>query len=154
VKRREIRKIVETDFNSRRSISVTLSARSRRLDCGRHIIDDLFEAVAPQGRSMSSGSHKWVIGLGLAVLLTDIVVPHRMLAAQTESPQQASVSQHLVPVGFANERQWLFAHRHFRNRCVLEAMAGTERPAENSEPASENSSDAMSHADLRVASSN
>ena len=86
---------------------------------------------------MSDISHKCVLGLGLAGLLADLVVPHPVLDAKNEYQDKATIPQHSVLAGFANERQWLFAHRKFRNQCVLEALAReAKRSEDNSETAS------------------
>jgi hypothetical protein len=95
-------------------------------------------------------SYKWVLGLGLAGLLIDLVVPHPMLEAENEYQYKGMVPPHSVLVGFANERQWLFAHRKFRDRCVLEALAAEgKQSGKNAEFASARSSDSFSLADLR-----
>jgi hypothetical protein len=97
-------------------------------------------------------SHKWVLGLGLAALLVDLVVAHPMLEAKDEYQYKGMVPPHSVLVGFANERQWLFAHRKFRNQCVLEALAADRKQSgENAGPASARFNDSFSLAHLRRA---
>ena len=94
---------------------------------------------------MPNISHKWVLGLGVAVLLIDLIVPHPMLEAKNEYQYKGIIPPHSLLVGFANERQWLFAHRKFRDRCVLEALtAEREWSAENVESASARSNDSFS----------
>jgi hypothetical protein len=96
-------------------------------------------------------SHKWVLGLGLAALLVDLVVAHPMLDTKNEYQYKGVVPPHSVLVGFANERQWLFAHREFRNQCVLEALAADRKQSgENAGPASARSNDSFSLAHLRL----
>jgi hypothetical protein len=100
-------------------------------------------------------SHKWLLGLGLAGLLADLVIPHPVLEVKNEYQHKDMVPQHSVLAGFANERQWLFAHRKFRNRCVLEALAAERKQlGENVEFASARSKDSISLADLRVPNNN
>jgi len=50
------------------------------------------------------------------------------LQVENEYHYRNLVPQHVVQ-GFASERQWLFAHRKFRNQCVLEALAADEQQA-------------------------
>jgi hypothetical protein len=97
-------------------------------------------------------SHKWVLGLGLAGLLFDLVVSHPMLQAKNEYQYKGMVPPHSVLVGFANERQWLFAHRKFRDQCVLAALAAEEKKqsGENAEFTSARSHDGFSLAHLRL----
>ena len=96
-------------------------------------------------------SHKWVLGLGLAGLLLDLVVSHPMLQANNEYQYKGMVPPHSVLVGFANERQWLFAHRKFRDQCVLEALAAERKQSgENMEFASARSNDGFSLAHLSL----
>ena len=94
-------------------------------------------------------SHKWVLGLGLASLLIDLVVAHPMLEAKNEYQYKGMVPPHSVLVGFANERQWLFAHRKFRDRCVLEALAA-EKKQSGEKVESARSNDSFSLAHLRL----
>ena len=95
-------------------------------------------------------SHKWVLGLGVAALLIDLLVPHPMLEAKNEYQYKGIVPPHSLLVGFASERQWLFAHREFHDRCVLEALAAErKRSGENVESASARSNDGFSLAHLR-----
>jgi len=97
-------------------------------------------------------SHKWVLGLGMAALLVDLVVAHPMLDARNEYQYKGMVPPHSVLVGFANERQWLFAHRKFRDQCVLEALAADRKQSgENAGPASARPNDSFSLAHLRRA---
>ena len=94
---------------------------------------------------MPNISHKWVLGLGVAGLLIDLVVPHPMLEAKNEYQYKGIAPPHSLLVGFANERQWLFAHRKFRDRCVLEALiAERKRSGENVETVSDRSYDSFS----------
>lgn len=96
-------------------------------------------------------SHKWVLGLGLAALLADLVVAHPVLEVKNEYQYKDVVPPHSVLVGFANERQWLFAHRKFRNQCVLEALAAERKqPGKDVESASARLKDSISFAHLRV----
>lgn len=99
---------------------------------------------------MSDISHKWVLGLGLAGLLVDLFVLHPMSNVENEYQHNATIPQHSVLVGFANERQWLLAHHQFRNQCVLEALAESRRSGENTEFTSVELNDGVSLADLRV----
>jgi hypothetical protein len=103
---------------------------------------------------MSNESHKWVLSLGLLGMLVDTLTPHPTLAVEKELLHIASIPPNSYLAGFANERQLLFAHRHFRNRCVLEALAESKRLGENLEPASHESNKGIALADLRLASSN
>lgn len=97
-------------------------------------------------------SHKWVLGLGAAALLVDLVVAHPMLDARNEYQYKGMVPPHSVLVGFANERQWLFAHRKFRNQCILEALAADRKQSEeDAELVSARSTDSFSLAHLRGA---
>ena len=77
---------------------------------------------------MTNEPHKWVIALALLGMLADTVVSHPPSEARDEYHYQGTVPQHSVQ-GFANERQWLFAHRKFLNQCVLEAVATEEKPS-------------------------
>ena len=79
--------------------------------------------------------HKWVLGLGLLGMFLDTLSPHPRLAVEQEPLQVVSIPPNPYLAGFANERQWLFAHRQFRNRCVLEALAESKRRGENMEVA-------------------
>lgn len=94
-------------------------------------------------------SHKWVLGLGLASLLIDLVVAHPMLEAKNEYQYKGMIPPHSLLVGFANERQWLFAHRKFRDRCVLEALAA-EKKQSGEKVESARSSESFSLAHLRL----
>jgi hypothetical protein len=79
---------------------------------------------------MPDVSYKWVLCLGLLGMLADTFISHPTLAVDRELPYVASVPPNPNVPGFASERQWLFAHRYFRNRCVLEALAESERLGE------------------------
>jgi hypothetical protein len=70
---------------------------------------------------------KWAVTLVVLGMLADTFSSHPMLDVKSEY-QQEGVIAHPV-LGFANERQWLFAHRKYRNRCVLEALAAESKQA-------------------------
>ncbi len=72
--------------------------------------------------------HNWIFGLGLLGMLVDTVTAHPNLGVKDEYQYKSMVPEHRVQ-GFASERQWLFAHRKFRNQCVLEALAAEKRPS-------------------------
>jgi hypothetical protein len=55
-------------------------------------------------------------------MVVDTVLPHPNLEVKNEYQYKGVIPQHIV-WGFANERQWLFARREFRNQCVREALA-------------------------------
>ena len=74
---------------------------------------------------MLKDSHKWMAGLALLGMLADTMVSHPNLNVANEYQYKGIVPQHSVQ-GFASERQWLFAHRKFRNQCVLEAVVAEE----------------------------
>jgi hypothetical protein len=103
---------------------------------------------------MSNESHKWVLGLGLLGMLVDTITPHPTLAVGKEVLHVASIPPNPYLAGFANERQWLFAHRHFKNRCVLEALAESKRLGGNLEVASQESNEGVAVPDLRLANNN
>jgi hypothetical protein len=104
---------------------------------------------------MSRISHKWVFGLGLAALFADLVVAHPALGVKNEYQYKDLVPPNSVLVGFTNERQWLFAHRKFRNQCVLEALAAERKQAgDNVGFASARLSDSISLAHLRAPNDN
>ena len=65
---------------------------------------------------MSNASLKWGLGLVLLGMLADTVTPHPLLEVKNEYQYEGLIPQPVV-LGFANERQWLFAHREFRNQC-------------------------------------
>jgi hypothetical protein len=71
---------------------------------------------------MSNAPFKWGLGLVLLGMLADTISPHPLLQAENEHQQEGVIPRPAV-LGFANERNWLFAHREFRNQCVLEAFA-------------------------------
>ena len=99
---------------------------------------------------MSDDRYKWAVGVVLLAMLADTVSPHPMLDAKSEYRQQEGVIPQPV-LGFANERQWLFAHREFRNQCVLEALA--EQRKRSGKPlqfVSARLGDAISVTDLRL----
>jgi len=77
---------------------------------------------------MSDDRYKWAVGVVLLAMLADTVSPHPMLDAKSEYRQQEGVIPQPV-LGFANERQWLFAHRKYRNQCVLEALIADTKQA-------------------------
>ena len=62
---------------------------------------------------MSNESHKWVLSLGLLGMLVDTLIPHPTLAVEKELFHTASIPPNYYLAGLANERQLLFAHRHF-----------------------------------------
>jgi len=70
-------------------------------------------------------SHTTLLSIGLTLLLADLVLAHPTFGAN-EYRYKNMIPQRDIN-GFASERQWLFANRKFRNKCVLEAVA-----AENS----------------------
>jgi hypothetical protein len=102
---------------------------------------------------MSNESHKWILGLVLLGMLADTVAAHPKVAAEKESRHTVSIPPNTYLAGFANERQWLFAHRHFRNRCVVEALAESKRRGENLEVSREPNK-GIALVDLRLASNN
>jgi len=75
---------------------------------------------------MSNASLKWGLGLVLLGMLADTVTPHPLLEVKNEYQYEGLIPQPVV-LGFANERQWLFAHREFRNQCVLESIGRTKK---------------------------
>jgi len=100
---------------------------------------------------MSNESHKWILGLLLLGMLVDTVTPHPMLDARKNEYQYKGMIPQQSVLGFANERQWLFAHRKFRNRCVLEALAAEKKQSgEKVEFASVRLHDGIALADLRA----
>jgi hypothetical protein len=98
---------------------------------------------------MSDERYIWIVGLVLLGMLADTVSPHPMLDVKNEYQFQGMVPQSPV-LGFANERQWLFAHRKYRDRCVLEAFAAEGKQSEDVKFASAASRDAFSLTDLRL----
>jgi hypothetical protein len=99
-------------------------------------------------------SYKWVIGLGMLGMLFDTLAHHPTSAVENELLRAVSIQPSPNLSGFANERQWLFAHRHFRNRCVLEALAESKRHGENLDVASQESGGEIGPVDRRFASNN
>ena len=79
---------------------------------------------------MSNDRCKWAVGLVLLGMLADTLSPHPMLAVKSEHQQEGVTPQPVL--GFANERQWLFAHRKYRNQCVLEALAAESKQSSKS----------------------
>ena len=79
---------------------------------------------------MSDDRCKWAVALVLLGMLADTVSPHPMLDVKNEYQQEGVISQPVL--GFANERQWLFAHRKYRNQCVLEALAAESKQSSKS----------------------
>lgn len=77
---------------------------------------------------MSEGGFKWMLGLVALGMAADTLVSRPASQVETEHHFRNLVPQHVVQ-GFASERQWLFAHRKFRNQCVLEALAAEEQRA-------------------------
>jgi len=75
---------------------------------------------------MSDESYKWMLGLALLGIVVDTLVSRPALEVKDEYQYKGLIPQHSVQ-GFASERQWFFAHRKFRNQCVLEAVAADER---------------------------
>jgi hypothetical protein len=69
---------------------------------------------------------KWAMALVLLGMFADTVSSHPMLDVKNEYQQHEGVIPQPV-LGFANERQWLFAHRKYRNQCVLEALAAESK---------------------------
>lgn len=61
--------------------------------------------------------------MGLAVVAIDSFAPRPKPVVKDAFLVTIPPNPYLI--GFANERHWLFAHRLFRNRCVLEAMASS-----------------------------
>lgn len=74
---------------------------------------------------------KWSVGLVLFGMLVDTLSSHPMLDVNNEYQQHEGVSPQPV-LGFANERQWLFAHRKYRNQCVLDALAAESKNSRKS----------------------
>src|SRR5947207_15659012 len=77
---------------------------------------------------MSNASLKWGLGLVLLGMLADTVTPHPLLEVKNEYQFEGLIPQPVV-LGFANERQWLFALCELRNQCVLEALGGQRKRA-------------------------
>jgi hypothetical protein len=99
---------------------------------------------------MSNASYKWGLGLVLLGMLADTVTPHPLLEVKNEYQYEGLIPQPVV-LGFANERQWLFAHREFRNQCVLEALAEQRKQSGKSlQFVSARMGDAISVTDLRL----
>ncbi len=98
---------------------------------------------------MSNESHKWILGLALLGMLVDTALPHPRLEVKDEYQYKGMIPQHAVQ-GFANERQWLFAHRKFRNKCVLEALAYESKRSGNVEFASGRLSEIFAVSDPRA----
>ncbi len=73
---------------------------------------------------------KWAVALVLLGMLADTVSSHPMLDVKNEYQQEGVISHPVL--GFANERQWLFAHRKYRNQCVLEALAAESKQSSRS----------------------
>ena len=73
---------------------------------------------------------KWAVALVLLGMLADTVSSHPMLDVKNEHQQEGVISHPVL--GFANERQWLFAHRKYRNQCVLEALAAEGKQSSKS----------------------
>jgi hypothetical protein len=61
---------------------------------------------------------KWAMALVLLGMFADTVSSHPMLDVKNEYQQHEGVIPQPV-LGFANERQWLFAHRKYRNSVVF-----------------------------------
>ena len=74
---------------------------------------------------------KWAVALVLLGMLADTVSSHPMLEVKNEYQQEGVMIPQPV-LGFANERQWLFAHRKYRNQCVLEALAAEGKQSSKS----------------------
>jgi hypothetical protein len=87
-------------------------------------------------------------------MLFDTFAPHPTQAVEKELVRAVSVQSNPNLPGFANERQWLFAHRQFRNRCVLQALAESQRRGENLEVRSQESTGGIGSVDWRFASNN
>jgi hypothetical protein len=82
-------------------------------------------------------------------MLIDTMSAHPPSESNNEYHYKSIVPQHEV-WGFANERQWLFAHRKFRNQCALEALAAENKQPENgARTAFVRLSDGIAFADLR-----
>jgi len=97
---------------------------------------------------MSNESRKWMLGLALLGMLVDTVI-HHPTEVKNEYQYKGMIPQHIVQ-GFASERQWLFAHRKFTNRCVLEAVAAEAKQSrEKAKFASVRLNGSISLADLR-----
>ena len=75
---------------------------------------------------MSNDPCKWMLGLALLGMATDTLVSRPAAESRDEYQYKSLIPEHRIH-GFASERQWLFAHRKFRNQCALEAMAADER---------------------------
>jgi len=75
---------------------------------------------------MPDRSHKWFLGFALLAMLVDTALPHDKSETRHEYQYKGLIPPRNV-LGFASERQWLFAHRKFRNQCVLEALAAEEK---------------------------
>ena len=72
---------------------------------------------------MSNDPCKWMLGLALLGMATDTLVSRPVAESRDEYQYKSLIPEHRIH-GFASERQWLFAHRKFRNQCALEAMGG------------------------------
>src|SRR3954454_13348588 len=97
---------------------------------------------------MHSASFKWGLGLVLLGMLADTISPHPLLQAD-EQHYEGPMRQPSV-IGLANERQWLFAHRKFRNQCVLEAFADETWPSKKPFLLSARLADDIAIAQLRL----
>jgi hypothetical protein len=73
---------------------------------------------------------KWAVALVVAGMLADTLSAHPMLHVKNEHQQEGVIPQPVL--GFANERQWLFAHRKYRNQCVLDALAADSKQSSKS----------------------
>jgi hypothetical protein len=99
---------------------------------------------------MSDDRYKWAAGLVLLAMLADTVGPHPMLAGRSEYQQEGVIPQPVL--GFANERQWLFAHRKYRNQCVLDALAAESKQGKSVAFLSARLNDGIAFPDLRLRS--
>jgi len=99
---------------------------------------------------MSNDRCKWAVGLVLLGMLADTLSPHPMLAVKSEHQQESVTPQPVL--GFANERQWLFAHRKYRNQCVLDALAAEGKQGKSVAFLSARSNDSNRFPDLRLRS--
>jgi hypothetical protein len=133
-------------FSIRNKISVWVlhEEAGRRLVTGK-----LRYSFSTTGKPMLS--MRLVLGLGVVVLLIDSSAPRPMLAQATDSPYTVGIPPNPYLAGFANERQWLFAHRHFRNRCVIQALAESQRLGKNLAIAPYEPGKGIAAADLRLA---
>lgn len=99
-------------------------------------------------------SMRLVLGLGVLILVIDSFASPPMSVQAMDLSYKVSIPSNPYLAGFASERQWLFAHRHFRNRCVIEALAESQRLGKDPAVAPYEPGNGIAPADLRVANIN